>query len=218
MIRRTTVFSDPRLDCTMRYFYFDLGNVLVHFDSMIACRNVGRLVDRDERQVFQALYGSGLEVRYEHGELSDEQFADLFRAELGVACGTDDLLREMSAMFTPNRAIEPIIRRLQNNGVPLGILSNTCAAHWRWVTSQGWSVANNWYRDAVLSFEVGVMKPEKQIYTHATQVAGVPPESIFFVDDRAENIEGARAAGWRAELFVDAERLMEVLFEQSGTE
>lgn len=197
----------------IRYFFFDLGNVLVHFDAMIACRNVAKLISRDEREVFEGLYGSGLEVEYEHGRMSDEDFAEAFRASLGVNCETADLLREMSAMFEPNDAMLPIIDRLQNSSIPLGILSNTCAAHWNWVQQQEWAVASGWFRNAVLSYEVGVMKPDPEIYRIATQVAGVDAGSIFFTDDRHENVEAAREAGWRAELFVNAERLMTDLFE-----
>lgn len=197
----------------MRYFFFDLGNVLVHFDAMLACRNVAKLVERDERVVFEGLYGSGLEVAYEHGKMSDEAFAEAFRTSMGVECSTADLLREMSAMFKPNPEILPVIEWLRGRDITLGILSNTCGAHWNWVQQQRWNVASGWFRDAVLSFEVGVMKPAPEIYKLATEVAGVEPEFIFFTDDRLENIEAARRAGWQAELFLDAEQLLEGLRE-----
>lgn len=195
----------------MRYFFFDLGNVLVHFDAMIACRNVAKLIQRDERAVFEGLYGSGLEVAYENGEMGDEAFAEAFRTSMGVECETADLLREMSAMFKPNLEILPVIDLLRARDIPLGILSNTCGAHWNWVQQQRWEVASGWFRDAVLSYEVGVMKPDPQIYGVAAQIAGVEPEQIYFTDDRQENVEAARDAGWQAELFVDAGRLLEGL-------
>ena len=197
----------------IQYFYFDLGNVLVHFDAMIACRNVARLIGSGEREVFEGLYGSGLEVAYEMGKMDDESFAEAFRTSMGAKCETGDLLREMSAMFEPNLEILPVIGKLQDAGIPLGILSNTCAAHWNWIQSQKWEVASGWYRDAVLSFEVGAMKPDPEIYRVAAKLAGVEPSAIFFTDDREENVQAAREAGWRAELFVDAERLMVDLFE-----
>ncbi len=197
----------------IEYVFFDLGNVLVHFDAAIACRNIAALVERDERQVFEALYGSGLELGYERGELDDEGLAEAFRRSLGVRCETADLLRAMSDMFTPNTAIEPVIASLEAADVPAGILSNTCAAHWQWILSRRWPVAQSWFRDAVLSYEIMHMKPEPEIYRAAAEVAGVPPESIFFTDDRPENVAGARRAGWRAELFVDVPRLTRSLAE-----
>jgi FMN phosphatase YigB (HAD superfamily) len=64
-----------------------------------------------------------------------------------------------------------------------------------------------WFDPVVLSYRVHAMKPDLSIYRSAERMAGVGPESIFFIDDRAENVEGARAAGWRATLFVDASNL-----------
>ena len=191
----------------MRYVFFDLGNVLVHFDPNLACRNVAQLVGREESEVFAAMYGTGIETRYERGDLNSSQFAAALRVELASEFATGDLLREMSAMFTPNAAMETVIGTLRQRGIPLGILSNTCPAHWDWVMAQAWPVTTGWYRDAVLSFEVGHMKPEPEIYQRAAEVAGVAPSEIFFTDDRLENVEAAREAGWMAEVFHDVEML-----------
>lgn len=195
----------------IEYLYFDLGNVLVHFDAAIACDNVGRLLGLDSQQVRRGLYDSGIEEAYERGELSNEQFAQRMREELGVDFATDDFLREMSAMFVPNPAIRQVIESLQASGVILGVLSNTCWAHWHWIQRQGWSEATGWYRDAVLSYEVGAMKPDPRIYQEATRLAGVSPERIFFTDDREENIVGALQAGWHAHHFTNVDRLLTAL-------
>jgi putative hydrolase of the HAD superfamily len=52
-----------------------------------------------------------------------------------------------------------------------------------------------------LSFEVGAVKPEPEIYLRCLSALGVSPEEALFVDDRAVNIEGARALGMHAVLF-----------------
>jgi putative hydrolase of the HAD superfamily len=38
-------------------------------------------------------------------------------------------------------------------------------------------------------------KPDAAIYRHAAEGLGVRPEEILFVDDREENVAGARAVG-----------------------
>ena len=195
-----------------RYVFFDLGNVLVHFDPNVACRNVAQAAGASEESVYAALYGSGIEVRYERGELDDEAFADAFRRELGRPVETSALLEGMSAMFEPHQAMLPLIRSLHQihqcgTELGLGILSNTCRAHWNWVQHQGWEVATGWFQDSVLSYEVGHMKPEPEIYQAAAETADVPPEHIFFTDDRLENVHAAQQAGWRAEVFHSPEQL-----------
>jgi FMN phosphatase YigB (HAD superfamily) len=54
------------------------------------------------------------------------------------------------------------------------------------------------YRETILSFEVGSMKPEKRIYKMAEQSAEVPRERILFLDDKPENVRGAIERGWQA--------------------
>jgi putative hydrolase of the HAD superfamily len=51
------------------------------------------------------------------------------------------------------------------------------------------------------SYELGSIKPEPAIYRDAIRGLGVPPREALFLDDRLENVEGARAVGLVAELF-----------------
>jgi putative hydrolase of the HAD superfamily len=60
------------------------------------------------------------------------------------------------------------------------------------------------FRAGVFSARVRLVKPERDIFDHAAQVFGAPPASLLFLDDVAENVAGAQAAGWQALHFVDA--------------
>ncbi|MGC3999423.1 MAG: HAD family phosphatase [Anaeromyxobacter sp.] len=55
-----------------------------------------------------------------------------------------------------------------------------------------------WFDTVVVSCEVGVAKPDPAIYALTVERLGVAPGEALFVDDRAVNVEGARAAGLRA--------------------
>ena len=50
------------------------------------------------------------------------------------------------------------------------------------------------------SCEMGVQKPDRRFFDLATQTIGVEPTQIVFFDDHQPNVDGAREAGWRAEL------------------
>jgi len=52
--------------------------------------------------------------------------------------------------------------------------------------------------DVLRSDLAGVMKPDPRIYVEAERRFGLSPDTTVFIDDRAENIEAARARGWRA--------------------
>lgn len=65
------------------------------------------------------------------------------------------------------------------------------------------------FEHLTFSFELRCVKPDAAIYEHAVRGLGVPPEQALFLDDRQENVEGARAAGLHAELFVSWESFLE---------
>ena len=52
-----------------------------------------------------------------------------------------------------------------------------------------------------ISGHMQVIKPEPRIYEMVEERCGFAPESILFVDDRADNIAAAEARGWQGHLF-----------------
>ena len=63
------------------------------------------------------------------------------------------------------------------------------------------------FKVALSSCYLGLRKPEPAIYWRALDILGRPAERILFIDDRAENVAGAMAAGIKAIRFEGAEAL-----------
>jgi glucose-1-phosphatase len=200
----------------LRFFYFDLGNVLVHFDPRRACRNLASLAGCDLSVAEQALYGSGLETLYEQGAVDDAGFLAALRQHLPGPYADADALEAIGDMFTFNASICPLVSAIVASGIPVGILSNTCPAHWRWVLRQGWGLFDRTFRVTVVSYEVRSMKPESRIYQHAASLAGVPPQSIGFIDDREENVQAARQQGWLAVRYQDPQQAARELVDRGA--
>lgn len=59
------------------------------------------------------------------------------------------------------------------------------------------------YTAVIDSSEVGMVKPEANIFTLATEQAGVAPHEILLIDDTHANLRAAEKAGWHALLFDD---------------
>ena len=186
----------------IQFVYFDLGNLLVSFDPEIACRNVADRVSVSIEKAREAIYESGLQDRYEQGELTSEIFATMARERLDVQAEqlpTDDLLVAISDMFTPIDSMVEVVEMARRQAGRVGVLSNTCQAHWEWVRRQPWPVSQIDYDVKILSCEVMSMKPDAKIFEAAEQAARVSPELILFVDDKLENVKAARKRGWNAE-------------------
>jgi 2-haloacid dehalogenase len=52
-----------------------------------------------------------------------------------------------------------------------------------------------------VSGRMGVIKPDPRIFEMVEQDCGLPPESLLFADDRADNITAAARRGWRTHQF-----------------
>lgn len=193
------------------YIYFDLGKVILEFDHLRGCQQVAAVAGISSGQVEEAMFGSGLEVEFETGLMSPSEFAERFFEASGGQCEPAKLFQSMSDIFTRNEPIFPLIRNLASRQFPIGILSNTCWAHWDLVCREYAIINECFSANRILSFEVRSMKPDRKIYQAAIDAAGKAPGDIFFVDDRPENVAGAMAAGLDAVLYESVELLQEQL-------
>ncbi len=55
------------------------------------------------------------------------------------------------------------------------------------------------FDSAFYSSDVGWAKPSAEFFTHVVDALGASPDEVLFVDDSQANVDGARAAGLRAE-------------------
>ena len=195
------------------FVFFDLGRVLLEFDHEIACQQMSEVAGVTVDDVRQQVFESGLELRYERGELSTDDFYDHFCRTTASQPDREQLLSAAGAIFTPNEPVMRIVAELQHQ-LPLGILSNTCEAHWDFATT-AFPLLAAAFQTHVLSYQVQSLKPEPAIYQAAQAAAGVPPSSIFFVDDIADNVQGARQCGWDAVLYTSPNELRRELSNRS---
>lgn len=183
------------------FIYFDLGNVLVFFDHEIASRQIAQVADVPVEIIRQEVFHSPLQSDYERGLVSSSEFVQRLGEKLGRSLPLEETLEAASAIFDPHHAILEPIQALRKAGFRLGILSNTCDAHWTWLMRQNYQVLGPWFDVIALSYEMQCAKPDLEIYHKAAEMAGVPGECIFFTDDRLDNCQGAEKAGWMVHQF-----------------
>ena len=164
---------------------------------------------------------------YDRGHLSGREY---WRA-VGSHAGTqlheeqlDRLIAADNALWTqPNQPMIAWAQRLQAAGTPTGILSNLGDE-----MMHGVLAAFDWmgaFHHRTWSHTLRMAKPEPAIYHHSAAGLNVPIAQILFVDDREDNIAGARAAGMQAirytghEEFIRSmrERGLEELWESGRT-
>lgn len=208
--------SNPRVS-PPRFIYFDLGNVLLTFDHQRACQSLSHATQVPAAVIEEMIFTSGLQEAYETGHHSTRDFANLILHRLRHEHAAphvlthDDVARTCSDIFEINISILPLVAALHSARYPLGILSNTCEAHWEFVSRGRYRLIETVFLHRVLSYEAKSMKPATEIYHEAIRRTGCSPEEIFFMDDRLENVEGARQAGIDAEQFTTVSALIRQL-------
>lgn len=59
------------------------------------------------------------------------------------------------------------------------------------------------FEDVILSGDLGIIKPDPEIYEYMLRKLKLPASEVLFVDDRQVNVDGAEACGIRGMLFTD---------------
>ncbi len=188
---------------TPKFLYFDLGNVLLHFDHAIACRQMAAVASTPGReitpqQVREVVFESNLEHEFELGEISGDVFYRRFCEATQTLPDMAELMQASNDIFRLNHSIIPLLAALIGARIPRGLLSNTNIWHWQFVSDGRYRMIPEGFDVVALSFELHAMKPEVEIYTRAAELAGYAPQEIFYVDDLADNVVAAREAGFDA--------------------
>ena len=176
---------------TIRHLVFDLGKVLVHFSYSqlfpLLRRRGALFSDIDE---FAERVGL---IEYEHGRMTTPEFLDRLNGLLSAPLSLEELEQAWCGIFTPQPQMLALARRLRPQ-VKVHIISNTGEIHWQYLRER--FALDDLCEGSFASCEVGHMKPTAEIYRIAEERFGFAPPQAVFIDDRAENVDGAKACGW----------------------
>jgi HAD superfamily hydrolase (TIGR01509 family) len=195
---------------TPKFFYFDLGKVLVDFDAQHMCRRMAAVAGVEPEQVKGIVFDSGLQSRLERGALTSREFYDEFCRRIGARPSYQDLTAAAADIFALRPAMLPIVAQMRQAGYRLGILSNTSELHWEHCLRR-YCLLGAAFDVYALSYRIGRCKPEPEIFRAAAGLAGVAPGEVFFTDDLPGHVEGARAAGFDAVLYTSTAELAATL-------
>jgi glucose-1-phosphatase len=200
---------------TPKFFYFDMGNVVLYFSHERMAEQMAHVAGIDAKVAWRILFENGLEWAYERGEMTREQFYGRFCGAAGVPLSDIDALDAAgNDIFALNPPMIGLAGRLAGAGHRLGVCSNTTRSHWSYCTGR-FAALTSVFSVHALSYQLGAMKPDCKFYLAATELIGVAPEQIFFTDDRPDNISAAKVAGWDAVLYESVSQVNEELRQRN---
>lgn len=170
---------------------FDLGNVLAYIDFGAFWKSLGYLEQRDV-QPYKQGYTSWT-VRYEHGYISTGEYLQGLQSVFNGRCTPAQLTEAFgNIILEPVEGMEEIVEKVRHTS-NAGLVSNTNEIHYAVSVSK--LPALKMLSRHYLSFQLHTMKPASEFYRAILEDQPVAPSEILFIDDLAENIDGARAAG-----------------------
>ena len=147
--------------------------------------------------------------RLERGELTAAEFERLLAGELRTTDGRtltpDGMLTRMFAGFRAAPAMVDVVRRVRAAGHRTALLSNS------WGLDYDRTDWEHLFDVTVISGEVGLRKPEPEIYLLTADRLGLPPSACVFVDDLGPNVRAARQVGMIGIRHVSAEHTIAAL-------
>ena len=148
----------------------------------------------------------------ETGALSEDDFGERFGELLAI----DDRAGLVDRMFGGIREDERMtgaVRQARAAGIRTGLVSNSMGAG-----RYDRSTFPELFDGVVISGDVGLHKPQPEIFLLGAERTGVAPEECVFVDDLRENCEGAEAVGMTAVLHRGADTTLPELERLLGVE
>ena len=175
---------------------FDMGNVLMLFDGpYFSAQFTDNEADAAALQC--ALFGSPAWNLLDSGTISYDTMLRVARAHLDERLwpNLDACFAGWAAYSTPIEETNALAAELMREGYGIYLLSNAgTRIHDQLNHMPAWSLMDG----AVVSGEERLMKPDPAIYQLLCERYGLLAEECLFVDDNADNCEGARVAGMRA--------------------
>lgn len=135
---------------------------------------------------------------YQSGSLGLDDYLEQLGNYLGGLDRTQALAAHNGILLGPYPGTAELVRDLHLAAKTTGCISNTNEPHWRVMRYSGDYEAIASLQHPVVSHEMGISKPEPEIYRFYAAALSCPPERIVYFDDSELNVRSASALGWNA--------------------
>jgi putative hydrolase of the HAD superfamily len=189
---------------------FDFGDIFINLDKQATIDGLERLGLSSWNEDLDQL-----NISFEKGQISRDDF--LFGIQKQIPNATiDEILMAWNAVLLDFPLYRLEFLQLLSKKFRLFLLSNTDAIHIdHFEQREGASFYGDFYQcfeKVYFSYEMGMRKPDAEIYTTLIKRHELAPKRTLFVDDKKDNTDAAKALGLHVwNLQVGKEDVIELL-------
>lgn len=173
----------------------DLGNVICPFDYTRFYEKLSKDAGVAPEEIKRICWDPARYVDFEKGKMSPEVFLGRLQSHFKLRLPYEEIVESFCDIFTVHHDVVATWRQLKKTH-QFCLLSNTNVLHIEYLKPKQdfWDIFDH----LILSYEVGYVKPQEEIFQAAVKKCGADPASCVFVDDIDRYVEAARRAGLTA--------------------
>jgi putative hydrolase of the HAD superfamily len=189
---------------------FDFGDIFINLDKQATINGLERLGLSTWNKDLDRL-----NISFEKGQISRDEFLLGIQKQIPNA-SIDEILMAWNAVLLDFPLYRLEFLQLLSKKFRLFLLSNTDAIHIdHFEQREGASFYGDFYQcfeKVYFSYEMGMRKPDAEIYTTLINRHELSPKRTLFVDDKKDNTDAAKALGLHVwNLQVGKEDVIELL-------
>jgi FMN phosphatase YigB (HAD superfamily) len=190
------IYQNQHIDAIV----FDLGGVILNIDYQLPVRAFKALGIDDFSKHFSQAAQTTLLDDYETGRISSEAFVAEVAKFVNLGTNEEQIRAAWNSILLdlPEERLFCLEKAAENHRIFL--LSNTNEIHINefnryLLETYRLPSLEPFFEKLYLSYEVGLRKPDKQIFEHVLADAALRPESTLFIDDSIQHIQAASELG-----------------------
>ena len=201
---------------------FDLGVVVLNIDYKGPAKVLERMGNHNFEEYYSKAQQNSLFDDFEKGLISPDDFRLSFKEHMGLPLNNDiiDSIWNSIILDFPQQRIDLLIALKKNYQTFL--LSNTNKIHCDFYTNQlNKDNGLDWkdlFHKTFFSHEMGLRKPDPEIYMKALNGAQIKAEESLFIDDLLINIEAAKTCGLQTIWLQEGMELKDIFEKDVNTE
>ena len=205
---------------TVKNIVFDLGNVIIDLDIERTWMQLKHWLGDDYELALKNIRpDDDIFIQFEVGKISEEEFFEALRSATEGPLSIRQLKEAWNGMLLqiPPQRFEMLARLKEIYNVYL--LSNTNKTHVDWVdgylrTVYGFTIDDfdsRYFHKSYYSHLIYLRKPNENIYEYVLNDANLIASETLFIDDNAQNIEGAKRVGLQTILHPIGDEIVETM-------
>ena len=171
---------------------FDIGGVLVNLNWDAVLTPMTKLSSKGAAAVRREVVNGPTVKQSMLGRIGSRELHTTLCGNLGVDLEYQEFLKIWVRILGANEEILPLLERLKSSH-KLVLGSNTDEIHHTYCEQHVEALAQ--FDESFLSFQMGLLKPDRQFFLHILNKLGAGPSDCVFIDDTPENVEPARSVG-----------------------